>query len=72
MFRSIRTHQCGSIRSNQCGSIRSHQCSSINQLINYGSNTLTTAPSNPDDWAMKQGQRAQPTHYMLRAFHNAN
>ena len=55
MFRSIRTHQGGSIRSNQCGSIRSHQCSSINQLINYGSNTLTTAASNPDDWVMRQG-----------------
>ena len=88
VFRSIRTYQCGSIRSYQwgsirsyqwgsirsyqCGSIRSYQWGSIIQLINYGSNTLTTAPSNPDDWVMKQGQRAQPTHYMLRAFHNAN
>ena len=34
---------------------------------------FTTAPSNPNDWVMKQGpESSQPTHYMLRALDNAN
>ncbi len=51
VFRPIRTHQYGWIFLSVFDFCSWRGLN--NKSVDYGSNTLTTVPSNPDDWVME-------------------